>query len=119
MNSKDDIHTRLLTKLTEYIDITINEYAFESFKKLLTLTPKENVDANNMSSLLTILERKGTIAPGNYKKLKDALSSIDVTIIRNVIEPAEADIKRLSMLTSQEHTEIVSYTSEGKFPHYI
>ncbi|XP_052079574.1 uncharacterized protein LOC127717781 [Mytilus californianus] len=120
MNSKEDIHTRLLTKLTEYIDVTINEHAFLSLKKLLLLTPKENIEANRMSSLLTILERNDIIAPGKYKKLKDALSNIDVRINREVIEPAEAEIQILEskMLTSQGRTEIVPHTSQETVPYY-
>ncbi|XP_071148871.1 uncharacterized protein [Mytilus edulis] len=120
MASIQDIHRRLLTKLASYIDPTIDKSDFESLKKLLTQTPKERKDAYDMSSLLTILERNDTIAPGKYTKLKDAVSTIDVTINREVIIPAEAEIESLesSMLTSQGQTEILPRTSQETVPYY-
>lgn len=70
-----------------------------------------------MSSLLAILERKGLMAPGKYEKLKEALSGINVTIVRDVIEPVEDKIRSESdIFTFQEQTEIIPYSFYGKLP---
>lgn len=58
MRSIQDIHNRLTTTLTEHIDATINKDDFQSLKNMFELSPKNNKDANNMSELLAILEKK-------------------------------------------------------------
>ncbi|XP_052080734.1 uncharacterized protein LOC127718719 [Mytilus californianus] len=109
--SIQDSHRRLITTLTEHIDDTIDEHEFKSFRSLFNLTPKDNKAANDMSSLLSILERKDMIAPGKYEKLKEALSGINVKIIRDVIEPIEDKIRLESDIsTFQEQAEIVPYS---------
>ncbi|VDH90378.1 Hypothetical predicted protein [Mytilus galloprovincialis] len=102
--SIQDIHRRLITTLTEHIDDKIDEHAFKSLRSLFKLTPKDNKDAYDMSSLLAILERKGLIAPGKYEKLKQALTGIDVTITRDVIEPFEEEIRSISNISEQSNT---------------
>ncbi|XP_052079770.1 uncharacterized protein LOC127717933 [Mytilus californianus] len=113
--SIQDIHRRLTTELTDHIDATINNHEFQCLKNLFKLTPKEIKDAHNMSSLLSILERKDIIAPGKYEKLTEALLKINNKIIREVIEPIEDEMKlQSSKLPSQEQVDSVPYTSQDQ-----
>ncbi|CAC5406552.1 unnamed protein product [Mytilus coruscus] len=109
--SIQDGHRRLISTLTEYIDEPIDEHEFKLFKSLFKLTPKDNKAANDMSSLLSILERKDIIAPGKYEKLKEVLSGINVKIIRDVIEPIEDEMRLESDIsTFHDQAEIKPYS---------
>ena len=97
IDSIKDKHYKMITTLSDYIGESID---LEEFKKLKNrfkamLTPLEIKNATNIMEISDALEKKGHIAPGEYNCLKEVLNSFNVSLVKNIIEPVEEEIKKL------------------------
>lgn len=92
-----DLHAKLKRDLCEYIDSDINESQFDEVKKRVEfiIKPKGVKDAVNMQCFLDVMEKKDALEVGKYDTLKKIFLEFDARIVRDVIEPAEENIKRV------------------------
>ena len=92
-----DRHNKMITTLSDNIGASINLEEFKQFKNrfkgVLSLLIIKN--ATNIMEISDALEKKGLIAPGEYDYLKTVLVDFNVSIVRDIIEPAEEDIKKM------------------------
>ena len=92
-----DKHNKMITTLSDNIGASINLEEFKQFKNrfkgVLSLLIIKN--ATNIMEISDALEKKGLIAPGEYDYLKTVLVDFNVSIVRDIIEPAEEDIKKM------------------------
>ena len=90
-----DKHAKLTTEISNYIDHSIDRDQYIRLKNRLksVLTPKARTDANDILDILNSLEKIGFMAPGNYDKLKLILKEFDHSLVRDVVEPIEEEIR--------------------------
>jgi hypothetical protein len=90
-----DKHAKLTTEISNYIDHSIDRDQYIRLKNRLksVLTPKARTDANDILDILNSLEKIGFMAPGNYDKLKPILKEFDHSLVRDVVEPIEEEIR--------------------------
>ena len=92
-----DRHNKMITTLSDNIGASINLEEFKQFKNRFkgVLSPLIIKNATNIMEISDALEKKGLIAPGEYDYLKTVLVDFNVSIVRDIIEPAEEDIKKM------------------------
>ena len=90
-----DKHAKLTTEISNYIDHSIDRDQYIRLKNRLksVLTPKARTDANDILDILNSLEKIGFMAPGKYDKLKPILKEFDHSLVRDVVEPIEEEIR--------------------------
>ena len=92
-----DKHYKMITTLSDYIGESIDLEEFIKLKSRFKamLTPLEVKNATNIMDISDALEKKGNIAPGEYKCLKEVLNSFNVSLVKDIIEPVEEEIKKM------------------------
>ena len=106
-----DKHAKLTTEISNYIDHSIDPDQYIRLKNRLksVLTPKARKDANDILDILNSLEKIGFMAPGKYDELKNILLEFDHSLVRDVVEPIEEEIK---LILSKHVSNQVTSSSE-------
>lgn len=107
-----DKHAKLTTEISNYIDHSIDSDQYIRLKNRLksVLTPKARKDANDILDIFNSLEKIGFMAPGKYDKLKQILLEFDHSLVRDVVEPIEEEIK---LILSKHGSNQVTSSSES------
>ena len=107
-----DKHAKLTTEISNYIDHSIDSDQYIRLKNRLksVLTPKARKDANDILDIFNSLEKIGFMAPGKYDKLKNILLEFDHSLVRDVVEPIEEEIK---LILSKHGSNQVTSSSES------
>ena len=90
-------HNEMITKLSDHIGESIDSEEFKQFKNRFkgVLPPLIIKNATNIMEISDALEKKGRIVPGEYDYLKTVLVDFNVSIVRDIIEPAEEEIRKM------------------------
>jgi ribosomal protein S8 len=97
INLIKDKHYKMITTLSDYIGKSVDLEVFKKLKNrfMAMLTPLEIKNTTNIMEISDALKKKGHIAPGEYNCLKEVLHSFNVSLVKNIIEPVEEDIKKM------------------------